>query len=199
MYAVPSDSKRIRQLPLDADVWYTEWETFRQRANGGEVFRRPIVIKQAFQDSGIYEPHDYLSLLRERYPHQKLDMQNSETGECTTMSVTELLPGKAEAERTELEKLDAASNFINLRNIANADAPLLTRLKRFRLLETLAERASKLAPGKRTGREACDISDNLGSACSGSMEPLVGLMWTHSWARGYGVSLARKLGYLHRA
>jgi hypothetical protein len=39
---------------------------------------------------------------------------------------------------------------------------LLTRLKRFRLLETLVDRVLNLAPGKRTCREAYDISDCLG-------------------------------------
>jgi hypothetical protein len=54
------------------------------------------------------------------------------------------------------------ANVINLRKIANADAPLLTRLKRFRLLETLIERASNLTLGKRSCHEANDISDCLG-------------------------------------
>jgi hypothetical protein len=54
------------------------------------------------------------------------------------------------------------SNAINLQKIANADALLLTRLKRFRLLETLLDRASNLSPGKRSYRDADDISDCLG-------------------------------------
>jgi hypothetical protein len=53
------------------------------------------------------------------------------------------------------------ANAINLRKVANADAPLLTRLKWFRLLETLIDRASNLTPGKRSYRDADDISDCL--------------------------------------
>jgi hypothetical protein len=59
-------------------------------------------------------------------------------------------------------KLAGTANAINLRKIANADAPLLTRLKRFRLLEILVDRASNLTPGKRSYRDANDISDCLG-------------------------------------
>jgi len=54
------------------------------------------------------------------------------------------------------------SNAINLRKIAKADALLLTRLKRFRLLETLLDRALDLTPRKRSYRNADDISDCLG-------------------------------------
>jgi hypothetical protein len=53
------------------------------------------------------------------------------------------------------------ANAINLRKIANTDALLLTRLKRFRLLETLVDRASNLTPGKRSYCDADDISDCL--------------------------------------
>jgi hypothetical protein len=162
MYAAPNDLDPTCQLPLDADVWYMDWETFQQRADGGEVFRKPIVVKQTFQDSGMYEPRDYLVLLRERYPNQKLDIHNSETGECVSKSITDLLAIRTNSEETKIEGLVASSNAINLRRIANADAPLLTRMKRFRLLETLVDRVSNLAPGKRTCRETCDISDCLG-------------------------------------
>jgi hypothetical protein len=162
VHAAPNDLNPTCQLPLDADVWYMDWETFQRRADGGEVFRRPIVVKQTFQDSGMYETHGYMALLRERYPNQKLDMQNSETGECVSESITDSLATRAESEGTDTEELTASNNAINLRRIANADAPLLTRLKRFRLLETLVDRVSNLAPGKRTCREAYDISDCLG-------------------------------------
>jgi hypothetical protein len=164
VYAAPNDLDPTCQLPLDADVWYMDWETFQRRADGGEVFRKPIIVKQVFQDSGMYDPDGYMALLRERYPNQKLDMQNSETGECVSKSITDLLATRAESEGIGPDTLESteSSNAINLRRIANADAPLLIRMKRFRLLETLVDRVSNLAPGKRTCREAYDISDCLG-------------------------------------
>jgi hypothetical protein len=162
IYAAPNDHNPICQLALDADVWYMDWETFQRRAEGGEVFRKPVVVKQTFQDSGMYDPHGYMALLRERYPSQNLDMQNSETGECVSKPIADSLATKVESEGTENGELTASGNAINLRKIANADAPLLTRMKRFRLLETLVDRVSNLAPGKRTCREAYDVSDCLG-------------------------------------
>jgi hypothetical protein len=162
IYAAPNDLDSACQLALDADVWYMDWETFRRRAESGEALRKPIVIKQIFQDSGMYDPHGYMALLRERYPSQNLDMQNSETGECVSKPIADSSALRVECEGTDIGELTVSGNAINLRKIANADAPLLTRVKRFRLLETLVDRVSNLAPGKRTCREANDISDCLG-------------------------------------
>ena len=161
VYDVPIDTDPALALPLNADVWYMQWDTFRKLADAGETFSRPVVIKQKFQDSGMYELQDYLALLKERYPHQALDVQDSGTGRCLNMKIQDFW---AAASRNDSSpgKLAGMSNAINLRKIANADAPLLTRLKRFRILETLLDRASNLSPGKRSYRDADDISDCLG-------------------------------------
>jgi len=162
VHTASKDFDSICQPPLDADVWCMDWETFQRLANSGEVFRKPIIIKQKFQDSGMHEPHRYISLLCERYSNGELDVQNSETGECVSNSISDLFAKSAEHEGVDTEVSMASFNAINLRKIANADAPLLTRLKRFRLLETLIDRVSNLAPGKRTCREAYDVSDCIG-------------------------------------
>jgi hypothetical protein len=162
LYAAPIDLDSASQLPLDADVWYMDWKTFQRRADGGEVFRKPVVVKQTFQDSGMYEPYSYMAMLRERFPNQKLDVHNSKTGECMLQSIADLPTRRATSDATDTDESIACNNAINLRKIANADAPLLTRMKRFRLLETLVDRMSNLAPGKRICREAYDVSDCLG-------------------------------------
>ena len=66
-----------------------QWDTFCKRADISETFSRPVVIKQHFQDSGMYQLQDYLALLKERYPHQALDMQDSDTGRCLNMKIQE--------------------------------------------------------------------------------------------------------------
>jgi hypothetical protein len=158
---VPINANPALALPLDADVWYMQWDTFRKRADAGETFSRPVVIKQKFQDSGMYELQDYLALLKDRYPYQTLDVQDSGTGSCLNMKIQDFWVATSGNDSGPV-KLAGMSNAINLRKIANADAPLLTRLKRFRLLETLLDRASNLSPGKRSYRDADDISDCLG-------------------------------------
>ena len=149
----------------------------------------------------MYDPHEYMALLRERYPNQNLDLQDSDTGECASKSITDLLATRAKSEGTDTRKSTKSSNAINLRKIANADAPLLTRMRRFRLLETLVDRVSNLAPGKRTSREAYDISDCLGFNLLGStrafsrphVDSLVGtwiqcLSWSKAWIFAPGIS-----------
>ncbi|GAB7336655.1 hypothetical protein MBLNU13_g10339t1 [Cladosporium sp. NU13] len=146
-------------LPPDADVWYMAWETFQQRAHAGEIFGKPIVIKQKFQDSDMYQPRGYMSALKEKFPFQELDVQNSETGECRKMDVKDFCAARSDTTKVDDQMLAATSNAINLRKIANADAPLLTRMSRFRLLETLTERAANIGPGKRISSQVNDVSD----------------------------------------
>jgi hypothetical protein len=158
---VPIDASPALALPLNADVWYMQWDTFCKRADDGEIFSRLVVIKQKFQDSGMYELQAFLALLKERYPDQGLDVQDSGTGRCLNMKIQDFWVATSGNDSSP-GKLAGMSNAINLRKIANADAPLLTRLKRFRLLETLLDRASNLTPGKRSYCDADDISDCLG-------------------------------------
>ena len=137
------------------------WETFQQRAHAGEIFGKPIVIKQKFQDSNMYEPRGYISALKEKFAFQELDVQNSETGECRKMDVKDFCAVRFDTTKVDDQTLAATSNTINLRKIANADAPLLTRMSRFRLLETLSQRAANIGPGKRISSQVNDVSDCL--------------------------------------
>lgn len=162
IYEDPEGVDPTSPLPLDADVWYMAWETFQQRAHAGEIFGKPIVIKQKFQDSDMYEPHGYLSILEEKFVAQQVDVQNSETGGCRKMNVKDFCAIRAGNKKVDDQMLAATSNAVNLRKIANADAPLLTRMSRFRLLETLTERAKNIGPGKRISSQAVDVSECIG-------------------------------------
>jgi hypothetical protein len=128
-------------------------------AHAGEIFGKPIVIKQKFQDSDMYEPHGYMSALKDKFAAQQLDVQNSETGECRKMDVKDFCAVQSDTKKANDQTLAATSNAINLRKIANVDAPLLTGMSRFRLLETLTERTANIGPGKRISSQVDDISD----------------------------------------
>lgn len=193
LYAPPVDVDPVCQPPLDADVLYMDWKTFQRRAECGEIFRSPVIVKQTFQDSGMYEPHSYTALLYERLPDLKLNVHNSEFGECVSQSSTDLPATRATSKATDTDEFMASDNIINLRKISNADAPLLTRMKRFRLLETLVDRVSNLAPGKRTRRETYGVSECLdfdmlgfsGAFSQPHVDVLVG-----SWVRCLSGSIA---------
>jgi hypothetical protein len=76
-------------------------------------------------------------------------MQNSETSKYQKIDVQDFYATRSSAEKANHQALATTSNVINLRKTANADALLLTRMRRFRLLETLVDRAAKLGPRKR--------------------------------------------------
>jgi hypothetical protein len=78
------------------------------------------------------------------------------------MDVQDFCATRSSAEKADHEALVTTSNVINPRKTANTDAPLLTHFRRFRLLETLIDRAAKLGPGKRISGQLNDISDYLG-------------------------------------
>ncbi len=78
--------------PEDADVWYLSWDSFRRYADSGYVFRRPVVIKQNFQDSGMYDIDEYVDMLWQRFPEEQIKVQNSLSGECALMSMKEYSP-----------------------------------------------------------------------------------------------------------
>lgn len=193
LYASPVDLNPMCQLPTDVDVSHMDWQTFQRRAECGEVFRHPVIIRQTFQDSGMYEPLGYMALLYERLLNLKLDVHNSETGERVGQSITDLSATRATFEATDTDQLMASDDVISLRKISNADAPLLTRMKRFRLLETLVDRILNLAPGKRTCHEANSIFDCLGFDLLGSSgafsRPQVNVL-VGSWVRCLSGSIA---------
>jgi hypothetical protein len=119
-------------------------------------------IKQKFPNSDMLEPHVYIPIFKEKFPGQELDVQNSETGECRKMDVQDFCVARSSAVKADHQALATTSNVINLRKVDNTDAPLLTRMRRLHLLETLIDRAAKLGPGKRISGQLNDISDCLG-------------------------------------
>lgn len=171
--------------PEDADVWYLSWDVFRNYAESGRIFRRPVVIKQEFQDSGTYGIADYVDMLWQRFPEQQVDVQNSMTGAYSSMSLAEYCLAVANVDLSSSDAAAAISSVTNLRRLARADEPLLSRLPRFRLLSTLADRVAGTI-GRGGHLIMNDVQGCLGfnllsfaGAFSGSyVDPLIG-----SWAR----------------
>ncbi|USP79354.1 hypothetical protein yc1106_06628 [Curvularia clavata] len=128
-----------------ADIWCLDWDTFHQYADSNHVFRRPVVIKQKFQDSGMYEVDRYVDMLWQRFPEQHIEVQDSITGISRSMSMAEYCSTAltvTEAGTSLSDNTASVSNAVNLRCLARADEPLLTRLERFQLLSTLASRVA---------------------------------------------------------
>lgn len=169
----------------EADVWYLDWNTFRSYGESDFAFDRPVVIKQRFQDRGMYNIAEYIDMLWQRFPEQEVLIQNSMMGTRNSMSVKDYCVTVAEVDLSSPESAAPVSNIINLGRIAQADEPLLTRLPRFGLLSMLADRVEGVM-GRRSQLKLSEVKGSLGfdmlgfsGAFSGSrMDPLVG-----SWVR----------------
>ncbi|GAB0139054.1 hypothetical protein EsDP_00007270 [Epichloe bromicola] len=169
----------------EADVWYLDWDTFRSYGESDSAFERPVVIKQRFQDRGMYNIAEYIDMLWQRFPEQEVLIQNSMSGTRNSMSVKDYCITVADVDLSSPESAAPVSNVINLGRLAQADEPLLTRLPRFGLLSMLADRVAGVT-GRSSQLKLSEVKSNLGfnmlgfsGAFSGSrVDPLVG-----SWVR----------------
>ncbi|SMY21064.1 unnamed protein product [Zymoseptoria tritici ST99CH_1A5] len=120
---------------LEADVLYYTSEQFVAAAQNGQVFRKPVVIKERFSDINMHTAASLALQLQDRSPRLTLEPRRLNN---------ELQPARASLEnladslRTGTPWDFAAA--IRIRNIIKCQRPLFTMLPRFRLLECLVER-----------------------------------------------------------
>ncbi|SMY30275.1 unnamed protein product [Zymoseptoria tritici ST99CH_1A5] len=123
-----------------ADVWQTAWlpsEQFFVR----DFLTKPMIIKQSFQDSALYNQKKLLTLITERHSKQTIDVRRSATGVPTSMTLLDY------AQAMNSSNTPPAGVALKVESIIRADEPLLTRLPRFRLLQTLVGRSKCSAEG----------------------------------------------------
>jgi hypothetical protein len=162
IYAEPESVLGLSSVSADeADVWYLSWECFQSYAVRGYVFNRPVVIKQKFQDSGMYNIDEYMHQLWQRFPDRSIDVQDSRTGVCSKQSVPEFCLAVSKTDLSSADECAPISNAINLGRLAQADEPLLTRLGRFRMLSVLIDRFHGVV-GKKQQREPSDVEGSFG-------------------------------------
>jgi hypothetical protein len=162
IYAEPEATLGLSSAKADdADVWYLTWESFRSYADRGYVFNRPIVIKQQFQDSGMYDIVDYIHRLWYRFPLQHIDVQDSRSGKCSKKTMEEFMLAVSLADLSSAVDVVPFSNALSLGKLARADEPLFTRLDRFCLLSVLVDRLNGIV-GKKQVKEPSDVEGSLG-------------------------------------
>ncbi|KAF2158750.1 hypothetical protein M409DRAFT_61408 [Zasmidium cellare ATCC 36951] len=131
-----------------ADVHYCTSEYFLQAGRQGDVFTKPIVIKEAFSDGGMNTVHNFRSLLRDAFHNKALDIRPLGAKQTESVSTLDFL--------TRLDH-GSGDNALNLRDLAKAQRPAFTMMPRFRLLETLAESCYG-EPGKEVCSRPVDVA-----------------------------------------
>ena len=124
--------------PENADVLRMNVEEFMAAAVREERFTKPIVIEEPFGDAGMHTTTSFTALLR--------DLHRGHGGAGSrTSSVEELIPCFSD----DFVRRCHRSDFVRLPDVAKAHRPRSTMLPRFRLLQTVVERAQREAYGSR--------------------------------------------------
>lgn len=135
----------------EAEVLYYTSERFMTAARKGQIFRKPIVVKEKFTDSGMHTIDGFVSLLKDASSEAIIEVRRLNDRQPAAISVNEFAMG-IRANRFE------GANALNLRNITKAHRPLFTILSRFRLLESLVERTLGGYLGKKTMSTPVDVA-----------------------------------------
>ena len=132
-----SESKSIppgtAKSKADCDVIYSSVDDMLEAARSGEIFQKPVVVKESFSDAGMHNYNRFLALLEdasssdEQVEVRCIDIEKSmhhALGEFTAYL------------RTHPERTDGLW-MSTARSVANCHRPLFTMLNRFRLLESV--------------------------------------------------------------
>jgi hypothetical protein len=138
---VPPKSKlppgKVRSA-ADADVLYYTSDEFIHVAQAGEVFSQPVVIKENFSDSGMHTVDEYARLLQDISGNYEPNMSRN------VHTQPDVRPTQRPEARSPIDKdaFHASATFSqDSRNITKSHRPLLTMLSRFRILDTLVDKA----------------------------------------------------------
>jgi hypothetical protein len=149
----------------DADVIYLPGKDFYKLSQQGKIFTKPVVIKEEYTDAGLFTLDEFASLLSDRYRQHTIQVRP------LGCSMTESLEVSAFAQMLRTEDTPRPThqhhglNALDFHGITACSRPMFTRLRRYRLLETLSEADVQEGPGKRISRGGklapFDVSDSL--------------------------------------
>ncbi|KAF3030304.1 hypothetical protein E8E11_000118, partial [Didymella keratinophila] len=119
----------------NCDVLYCSADSILEAARSGEVFQKPVVIKESFSDAGMHNYERMVSLLEDA-------SSSDEQVEVRCIDIKQPMHealGKFTAYlRSHHESTDGLW-MSTTRSVAKCHRPLFTMLNRFRLLESLSE------------------------------------------------------------
>jgi hypothetical protein len=147
----------------EAEVHYYDSDTFIIAARKGQIFHKPIVIKEKFMDSGMHTIDGIASLLEDVLGKAVIDVRKLDDFQPASIPVDDFVNG------IRTNRFEGA-NAVNLRSLTNGHQPIFTMLPRFRLLQSLAGRVEGRTLGKHMPSTPVDVA----SCTSFSMLGLAG-------------------------
>ncbi|PSN68747.1 hypothetical protein BS50DRAFT_549131 [Corynespora cassiicola Philippines] len=119
----------------NCDVLYCSADDMLEAARSGEVFQKPVIIKESFSDTGMHNYERFLSLLEDA-------SSSDEQVEVRCIDIKQPMHeglGKFTAYLRSHPVLTDGVWMSTTRSVAKCHRPLFTMLNRFRLLESLSE------------------------------------------------------------
>lgn len=147
----------------EAEVHYYDSDAFIIAARKGQIFNKPIVIKEKFMDSGMHTIDGVASLLQDVLSNAVIDVRKLDDFQQVSIPVEDFV---ASIHTNRFE----GANAVNLRNLTDGHQPLFTMLSRFRLLHSLVRRAE----GRTLGKHITSTLVDVVSSTSFSMLGLAG-------------------------
>jgi hypothetical protein len=142
--------------PTECDVIYCTAGELVAAAQGGDKFRKPIVIKEQFMDSGMHTVDGLLSeMTKNASKDTSIEIKWLDDIQPMAISLREF------STRTNVKSPKEGANALNLRNFTNSHRPLFTMLPRFRLLDYLVARIQNAGLGKNVGWTPNDVASCL--------------------------------------
>jgi hypothetical protein len=135
----------------EAEVHYFTWDEFIVAARNGQIFDKPVVVKEKFMDSGMHTIDGVASQLRDVPNNAFIDVRKLDDLQPTSILVGDFISG---IRTMRLEGIDAP----NLPNVTKCHQPLFTMLPRFRLLQSLIRRTEGRTFGGRIVSTPVDVA-----------------------------------------
>jgi hypothetical protein len=118
---------------VDCDIFYCSVDDMLEAARSGEVFQKPVVIKESFSDAGMHNYERFLSLLEDAF-------NSEEQAEVRCINIEEPMCEALGQFTAYLRSHPKDTNgfwMSTSRSVASCHRPLFTMLTRFRLLESV--------------------------------------------------------------
>lgn len=118
---------------VDCDILYCSVDDILEAARSGEVFQKPVVIKESFSDAGMHNYERFLSLLEDAF-------NSEEQAEVRCINIEEPMCEALGQFTAYLRSHPKDTNgfwMSTSRSVASCHRPLFTMLTRFRLLESV--------------------------------------------------------------
>lgn len=119
----------------NCDVLYCSAESILEAARSGEIFQKPVVIKESFSDAGMHNYERVLSLLEDASSSDdQVDVRCIDIEKPMYEALSKFVAYlRAHPEHTD------GLYMSTTRSVAKCHRPIFTMLNRFRLLESLSE------------------------------------------------------------